>query len=133
MEVVLRIILGFIFAVILHELTHLLVIVYYNVPLKAVVFTKWAAFGFLIDNEDYVNDSKILILLHFLPLIWCLMIFFNPNDPFFVMFLLANIFGGMGDIYHFFRLILVSPQKRVEWVQKNDEKILRSIIWKREI
>ena len=95
MVIIFRIIIGFILAVLLHELTHLVVIMYYKVPLKAVVFTKWAAFGFLIDNKDCVHDVKKMILLHFLPLIWCLMIFCNPSDPFFVMFFLANIFGGM--------------------------------------
>ena len=98
MDAFIRIIIGFALAIILHELTHLLVIVYYKIPFKAIVMTKWSAFGFLVENKMYVNNNKILILLHFLPLIWCFMFFIDPNEPFLVMFPLVNIFGGLGDI-----------------------------------
>ena len=102
MEVTLRILIGFIIAFILHELTHLLVIFYYKIPIKAVILTKWTAFGFLIENNKYMNNQKILILLHFLPLIWCLIFFINPYEMFFLMFPLVNLFGGMGDFYNYF-------------------------------
>ena len=133
METLWRILIGLILAILLHELTHLFVIFYYKIPFKAVILTKWTAFGFLVDNEKYVNDRKKLILLHFLPLIWCLMFFINPNEPFFVMFPLINIFGGLGDMYYFFRIILLPPQQRIEWANDNDEKILKAVIWKKEI
>ena len=90
MAVIWRIIIGFIFAIILHELTHLAVIAYYKIPLKALVFTKFGGFGFLIDDETHISDNKKLIFLHFLPLIWCLMIFVDPTDPFFQMFPFAS-------------------------------------------
>jgi len=93
METLWRILIGLILAILLHELTHLFVIFYYKIPFKAVILTKWTALGFLVDNEKYVNDRKKLILLHFLPLIWCLIFFINPNEPFFVMYPLINIFG----------------------------------------
>ena len=133
METLWRILVGLILAISLHELTHLLVIFYYKIPFKAVILTKWTAFGFLVDNEKYVNDRKKLILLHFLPLIWCLMFFINPNELFFVMFPLINIFGGLGDMYYFLRIILLPPQQRIEWANNNDEKILKAVIWKKEI
>jgi len=133
METLWRILIGLILAILLHELTHLFVIFYYKIPFKAVILTKWTALGFLVDNEKYVNDRKKLILLHFLPLIWCLIFFINPNEPFFVMFPLINIFGGLGDMYYFFRIILLPPQQRIEWANNNDEKVLKAVIWKKEI
>lgn len=133
MDVMLRIILGFSVAVILHELTHLIVIVYYKIPIKSIVLTKWTAFGFLIDNEKYVNDRKKIILLHLLPLIWCFIIIINPVDPAFLMFPTVNLFGGIGDMYYFFKIIKLPPEKRMEWANKSDEKILKSIIWQKEI
>ena len=133
MDIIWRMIIGFILAVILHELTHLLVIVYYKIPIKSIIITKWTAFGFLVDNEKYVNDRKKLILLHFLPLIWCLVIFINPSELYLIMFPLVNISGGIGDMYYFFRIIVLPPEKRIEWTNKCDEKILKSIIWQKEI
>ena len=35
-------------------------------------------------------------------------------------------------MYYFFRIITLSPDKRVEWANKSDEKILKSVIWKKE-
>ncbi len=104
MEPILKIIIGFILAVILHELSHLLVIVYYKIPIKSIIITKWTAFGFLVDNEKYINNRKILFLLHFSPLIWCLFYSINTNEPYLLMFPLVNIFGGAGDIYFYFRI-----------------------------
>ena len=133
MEPILKIIIGFILAVILHELSHLLVIVYYKIPIKSIILTKWSSFGFLVDNEKYINDKKILFLLHFLPLIWCLLYIINTNESYLLMFPLVNIFGGLGDIYFYFRIISLEPEKRIEWANKSDEKILKSIIWKKEL
>ncbi len=133
MEIILRILLGLVIALILHELTHLIVIIHYKIPFKAIIITKWTAIGFLVDNEKYINNKKILILLHFSPLIWCLMVVINPTEPFLLMFPLVNIFGGAGDMYYFFRMISLPPEKRIEWANKSDEKILKSIIWKKEI
>ena len=129
----LKMLIGFILAFVLHELTHLLVIVHYKIPIKSIIITKWTAFGFLVDNEKYVNNRKILLLLHFLPLIWCSFYLINPNEPFLLMFALFNLSGGVGDIYYFFRIISLSPNKRIEWANQSDEKILKSIIWKKEL
>lgn len=133
MDLILTMLITFILAITLHELTHLLIIYYYKIPFKAIVLTKWTAFGFLVDNEKYVNNKKILILLHFLPLIWCLVFFINPTEPALIMFPLVNIFGGIGDMYYFFKIISLSPQKRIEWANQSDEKILKSVIWMKEI
>jgi hypothetical protein len=133
MDLPLKMLIGFILAIILHELTHLLVIAYYKIPIKSIVITKWSAIGFLVDNENYINNRKILFLLHFLPLIWCSFYFVNINEPYLLMFPLVNIFGGAGDMYYYFRIISLEPEKRIEWANKADEKILKSIIWKKEI
>ncbi|MCJ7572233.1 MAG: metalloprotease family protein [Candidatus Thermoplasmatota archaeon] len=133
MEILLKILIGFILAVILHELTHLLIIVYYKIPIKSIILTKWTAFGFLVDNEKYINNRKILFLLHFLPLIWCLFYIININEPYLLMFPVVNIFGGLGDWYFYFRIISLEPEKRIEWANKSDEKILKSIIWQKEL
>jgi hypothetical protein len=132
MDTILKVLIGFTFAIVLHELTHLFVIFYYKIPIKSIVLTKWTAFGFLVENEKYVNNKKILFLLHFSPLIWCLIIFINPADPAILMFPLVNIFGGVGDMYYFFRIITLSPEKRIAWANQSDEKILKSIVWKKE-
>jgi hypothetical protein len=133
MELPLKILLGFILAITLHELTHLLVIVYYKIPIKSIILTKWTAFGFLVDNEKYINNRKILFLMHFLPLIWCSFFIIDTNEPYLMMFPLVNILGGAGDMYFYFRIILLKPEKRIEWANKTDEKILKSIIWKKEL
>ena len=133
MELPLKMLIGFILAFILHELTHLLVIVYYKIPIKSIIITKWTTFGFLVENEKYVNNKKILFLLHFLPLIWCSFYFINPNEPYLLMFLLFNLFGGTGDMYYFFRIISLAPEKRIEWINQCDDKILKSVIWKKEL
>ena len=133
MELTLKIMIGFILAIILHELTHLLVIVYYKIPIKSIIITKWTSFGFLVENEKYINNRKILFLLHFLPLIWCLLFIIDTNEPYLLMFPLVNIFGGSGDIYFYFRIISLEPEKRIEWANKSDEKIQKSIIWKKEL
>ena len=133
MILLLKMLIGFILAIILHELTHLLVLVHYKIPIKSIIITKWSAFGFLVDNEKYINDSKILFLLHFLPLIWCLFYLMNTNEPYLLMFPLVNISGGVGDLYFYFRIISLEPEKRIEWANKSDEKILKSIIWKKEL
>ena len=133
MEITLKVLIGFVLAIILHELTHLLVITYYKIPIKSIILTKWTAFGFLVENEKYVNNNKILFLLHFLPLIWCSFIIMNPSEPYLLMFPVVNIFGGTGDMYYFFRIITLSPDKRIDWANRSDEKILKSIIWKKEI
>ena len=133
MDALLRILIGFTLALILHELTHLLVIFYYKIPFKAIVMTKWTAFGFLVENKMYINNSKILLLLHFLPLIWCFMFFIDPNEPFLVMFPLVNIFGGLGDIYNYFKIVSLPAHKRIEWANGSDDKILKSIVWMKKI
>ena len=133
MELTLKMLVGFILAIVLHELTHLLVIVYYKIPIKSIIITKWTAFGFLVDNEKYINNKKILFLLHFLPLIWCSFYIINTNEPYLLMYPLVNIFGGVGDMYYYFRIISLKPDKRIEWANKSDEKILRSIIWKKKL
>ncbi len=133
MEITLKILIGFTLAVILHELTHLLVIVYYKIPIKSIILTKWTAFGFLVENEKYINNKKVLFLLHFLPLIWCLFYFININEVYLLMFPVVNIFGGAGDMYFYFKIVTLKPEKRIEWANKTDEKILKSIIWKKEI
>ena len=90
MEITLKVLIGFVLAIILHELTHLLVITYYKIPIKSIILTKWTAFGFLVENEKYVNNNKILFLLHFLPLIWCSFIIMNPSEPYLLMFPILN-------------------------------------------
>jgi Putative zincin peptidase len=133
MEQLWQIVLGVILAIFLHELTHLLTLKYYKIPFKAIVLTKWSAIGFLVDNENYVADNKKLLVLHFSPIVWCFMYFINPNEPFFLMFPVVNIFGGMGDFYSFFRLIIIPPEKRIEMSNNNDEKVLKKIIWRKDI
>ena len=133
MEITLRVLIGFVLAIILHELTHLLVITYYKIPIKSIVLTKWTAFGFLVENEKFVNNNKILFLLYFLPLIWCSFIIINPTEPYLLMFPLVNIFGGVGDMYYFFRIFSLTPDKRIKWANQSDEKILKSVVWKKEI
>jgi len=133
MDITLKVLIGFILAIVLHELTHLVVIFYYKIPIKSIILTKWTAFGFLVENEKYVNNNKILFLLHFLPLIWCLFIIIDPTEPYLLMFPVVNIFGGVGDMYYFFRIYLLSPEKRIEWANRSDEKVLKSIIWKKEL
>jgi hypothetical protein len=130
---IIKILFGFTIAVILHELTHLLVIVYYKIPIKSIIITKWTALGFLVDNRKYVNNRKILFLLYFSPLIWCSFYFMNPTDPYLLMFPLVNIFGGVGDMYFYFRIVSLEPEKRIEWIDRSDEKISKSIIWKKEL
>ena len=133
MELTLKILIGITLAIILHELTHLLIIKYYKIPIKSIILTKWTAFGFLVENEKYINNKKILFLLHFSPLIWCLAYLININELYLLMFPLVNIFGGLGDMYFYFKIISLEPEKRIEWANKSDEKILKSIIWKKEL
>jgi len=133
MELILKMLIGFILAFFLHELTHLLIIVYYKIPIKSIIITKWTAFGFLVENEKYIYNKKILLLLHFLPLIWCSFYFMDPSEPYMLMFAIVNISGGVGDIYYFFKIISLSPEKRIEWANQCDEKITKSIIWKKEL
>ncbi|MDH7506451.1 MAG: metalloprotease family protein [Candidatus Thermoplasmatota archaeon] len=133
MDIILKILIGFVLAFLLHELTHLLVIVYYKLKIKSIIITKWTTVGFLLDNEQYINNKKILSLLHLLPLIWCLFYLMDPSEPYLLMFPLVNLSGGVGDMYNFLKIILLSPEKRIEWANKCDEKILKSIIWKKEL
>ena len=133
MNVLLSLIMGLSLALVLHELTHLLVIFYYKIPFKAIVITKWTAFGFLVDNKMYVNNGRILVLLYLLPLIWCCMVFIEPTEPFLVMFPLVNILGGLGDMYNYFKIKSIPPQKRIEWANSSDEKALKSVIWMKEL
>jgi Putative zincin peptidase len=133
MDQILQFVLGVILAIFLHELTHLLTMIYYKIPFKAIVITKWSSFGFLVDNETYVADNKKLLFLYFSPIIWCFVYFINPNEPFFLMFPVVNIFGGMGDFYSFFKLIIIPPEKRIEIANKSDEKVLKQIIWRKDI
>ena len=133
MNVLLSVMMGLSLALVLHELTHLLVIFYYKIPFRAIVLTKWTAFGFLVENKMYVNNGRILVLLYFLPLIWCCMFFVDPTEPFLVMFPLVNIFGGLGDMYNYFKIISIPPQKRIEWANSSDEKALKSVIWMKEL
>jgi len=133
MDPFLQFIFGLIIAIILHELTHLLTMIYYNIPFKAIVLTKWSAIGFLVDNESYVADNKKLAFLYFLPLSGCLIYFINPSEPFFLMFPIVNIFGGAGDFYSFFKLIIIPPEKRIQLANMSDEKVLKKIIWRKDI
>jgi hypothetical protein len=133
MDQVWQFILGAILAILLHETTHLFTLIYYKIPFKAIVLTKWSAIGFLVENKTYVTNNKKLFFLYFSPLIWCFMYFINPNEPFFLMFPAINIFGGMGDFYNFFRLIFIPPEKRIEIANNSDEKVLKQIIWRKEI
>jgi len=133
MNALLGIALGFLIAFALHELTHLIVILYYKIPIKAIILTKWSAFGFLVDNESFINNSKIMLLIHFLPMMWCFVIFININDPFLLMFPLVNLSGGVGDMYYYFKLTSMSSTKRIEWAEKNEVKIKKSIVWTKPI
>jgi hypothetical protein len=49
------------------------------------------------------------------------------------MFPVVNIFGGMGDFYSFFRLIIIPPEKRIERANNSDDKVLKKIIWRKDI
>jgi len=133
MEPLLQFIFGLTLAIVLHELTHLLTMIYYKIPFKAIVLTKYSAVGFLVDNETYVTDNKKLLFLYFSPIVWSFVYFINPNEPFFLMFPVVNIFGGMGDFYSFFRLIIIPPEKRIEVANNSDEKVLKKIIWRKDI
>jgi len=86
-----------------------------------------------VDNESYINNGKIMLLIHFLPLVWCLVIFINIHDTFLLMFPIVNLSGGMGDMYYYFRLTSMSSKKRIEWAEKNEVKIKKSIIWMKQI
>ena len=130
MDLILTCLLGFVIALILHELTHLIVITYYEIPIKAIIITKWTAIGFLVDNEAYLGNNKIMTLLHFSPLIWCLVIFINPGNFFLLMFPIVNIFGGVGDIYYYLRFLPLSNDERFKLARESDDKIIKSIIWK---
>ena len=133
MDTLWQFILGLTLAIILHELTHLLTMIYYKIPFKAIVLTKYSAIGFLVDNESYVTNNKKLAFLYFTPLIWCFLYFINPNEPFFLMFPIVNIFGGTGDFYSFFKLFIIPPEKRIELANQSDDKVLKKIIWRKEI
>ena len=133
MEPLLQFIFGLTLAIVLHELTHLLTMIYYKIPFKAIVLTKYSAVGFLVDNETYVTDNKKLLFLYFSPIVWSFVYFINPNELFFLMFPVVNIFGGMGDFYSFFRLIIIPPEKRIEVANNSDEKVLKKIIWRKDI
>lgn len=133
MDPLLQFIFGVTLAIVLHELTHLLTMIYYKIPFKAIVVTKWSAVGFLVDNESYVKDNKKLVFLYFSPLIGCLIYFINPQEPFFLMFPIVNIFGGFGDFYSFFKLIVIPPEKRIELANSSDDKVLKKIIWRKDI
>ena len=126
-------IIGFVLALFLHETTHLITMIYFKIPFKAIVLTKSSAIGFLVENKTFVNDNKKLLFLYCLPIIWCLVYFINPKEPFFLMFPIVNIFGGLGDFYSFFKIILIPPEKRVEMANGNDEKVLKKIIWRKDI
>lgn len=129
MDLFLKLMLGFLFAFFSHEFTHLTVLLYYRIPIRAIILTKWTAFGFLVDNEKYLNNFKILFLLHFSPLIWCSIYIVNPAEPVFLVIAIFNIAGGVGDMYYFFRIILLSPEKRLVWADESDKRILKSILW----
>jgi hypothetical protein len=106
---------------------------YYKIPIKSIILTKWTAFGFLVDNEKYVTNNKILTLLHFSPLIWCSLYLFDPTEPYFLMIALVNLTGGLGDFYYYFKIIALSPEKRIEWANNSDGKILKSVIWQKQL
>ena len=133
MDYLLQLLLGVLLAILLHELTHFVVMLYYKIPIQAIVLTKWSAIGFLVDNETYVTNNKKLFFLHFAPLIWCLMFFINPNEPFYLTFPVVNIFGGIGDFYYFFKLIILPPEKRIDRANNADEKVLKTIVWRKDI
>ena len=133
MPLIIQIILGFLIALIIHESTHLIVLIYYKVPINTIIITKWSGVGFLVENEKYINDNKKLILVHFLPLIWCLIYFINPNDPFYLMFPLVNLSGGIGDFYLYIRLVTLPKERRIKWANSCDDKVLKTILWKKEI
>ena len=86
----------------------------------------------MVDNESYLNNNKKLTLLHFAPLIWCLVFLIKPGDFFLLMFPLVNIFGGVGDFYYYARFMPLTYSDRIELAKKSDEKILKTIIWKKE-
>ena len=133
MEQLWQYVLGVILAFFLHELTHLFTLIYYKIPFKAIVLTRWSAIGFLVDNETYVTNNKKLFVLYFSPVVWCFMYFINPDEIFFLMFPIVNIFGGMGDFYNFFRLIIIPREKRIEISNNSDEKLMKKIIWRKDI
>ena len=133
MDTLWQFILGLTLAIILHELTHLLTMMYYKIPFKAIVLTKYSAIGFLVDNESYVTNNKKLAFLYFTPLVWCFLYFINPNEPFFLMFPIVNIFGGTGDFYSFFKLFIIPPEKRIELANQSDDKVLKKIFWRKDI
>ena len=102
-----------------------------------------AGFQPTINNGDFVERLKYSFI-HFKHA--CKLRFFLPGSylsffliafalfiAYLLMFPLVNIFGGVGDMYFYFRIVSIEPEKRVEWVDRSDEKILKSIIWKKEI
>ncbi len=133
MDYILLIAFGFLFAVILHELTHLLVIAYYKIPIQSIIITKWSAFGFLVDNECYLDNEKIMALLYFSPLIWCFVVFINPGDVFFLMFPIVNIFGGIGDVYYFLQYYPLTFEERMKLANESEEKVKNSIVWRLDL
>jgi hypothetical protein len=49
------------------------------------------------------------------------------------MFPLVNLSGGVGDMYYYFKLSSMSSTKRIEWAEKNEVKIKKSIVWMKPI
>ena len=104
-----------------------------NVRIKVVILTKWSGLGFLVENEKFVFDNKKRGIIYFSPLIWSLLILIDMNSLFLLMFPLVNIGGGMADFYSFFKIVRLHGNKRLEWVDAIDEKVLKSAAWKKEI
>jgi hypothetical protein len=127
----LRLLLGVLIALILHESTHYAAIVHYKIRIKAIVFTWWTAFGFLVENKDFLKNMRTVAVIYFCPLLWSLLYFIDTKDTFFWAFPIANIAGGIGDLYFFIRLARMPVTERIKWADKIDKKLLKGAVWKK--
>lgn len=133
LRLIIEIILGLLILVVLHELTHFAANKLCRVRTRYFFITRQLGIGWMPYTDEWVDDNLKVIIIHLSPMIWCLLIFVNPDMYFFWVFLIGSLVGSVIDIYYVIRILFISKGKRKEWLDKVDKNVMKTVVWKRKI
>lgn len=128
---IIEILLTVLLMLVLHEILHYVPLVFYKIDFKYFVFAK-KNIGFIVENS-YMRENKKLAASTLLPIALSLTIIIDPNDIYIFTFAFLNLIWSIMDITTFYDILKRDPDKRVEWADEWDEKILKNAVIKKKI
>ncbi|MFW6038221.1 MAG: hypothetical protein ACOC89_01625 [Candidatus Saliniplasma sp.] len=107
-------------AIIIHEIFHYIPHIVMKTEFKRFVVSI-KSIGFQISNKFMKDNTKITVV-YLLPLSLSAVLFIDPYAPRIFVFGVVNFLWGLIDITTLVSLLTKSPQERVDWADRLDQK-----------